>query len=348
MIVCFLRSSSVSDWKMCRWLYFMNYVLGIKLPSSKAADKGNVIHKVAECLALEKLAIQNGKKTWKDDSLYDKRIKVGGKTVKQLTDDAFDYYDSLSPNTYTDADRRECHKWVDRMLSFRNGMMDVRNMNILDAEKRFTVEIPYDWAKFEYTHNGETISGQLNLKGTVDLVVLESKEILHIIDLKTGARKDWGTGKTKEYEHLEKDFQLRMYYYALRKTYPEYKNILVTIYYINPFKDYNTKKMVEGGPFTLSFSDNDMIEIEEEIKEYFTQIKEDTEAKDIYPDAPCNFFCAYNKTLYGDTNKSVCHYLREEFRNNGMQHMLDNHVEGELFQITNQYASGGGRQNVKD
>ena len=90
------------------------------------------------------------------------------------------------------------------------------------------------------------------MKGTIDLITKPSEDTLEIIDWKTGRRLDWATGQEKTQEKLETDPQLMIYFYAAKKLYPEIKNCIVTIFFIN-----------DGGPFSVSF--NKMIYLQQKI-----------------------------------------------------------------------------------
>lgn len=57
MIIEFFRSSSYNNWDYCAQQYFLNYVLGLPRSESKKALKGTIAHKVLECLAIAKQAL---------------------------------------------------------------------------------------------------------------------------------------------------------------------------------------------------------------------------------------------------------------------------------------------------
>ena len=52
---------------MCPQQYFIEYVLGIRSPSNKKADKGTIVHKALEILAFIKLAKQNKEQIVSDE-----------------------------------------------------------------------------------------------------------------------------------------------------------------------------------------------------------------------------------------------------------------------------------------
>lgn len=62
--VAYIRSSSLNTWESCQHQYYLEYVLGMKGDSNKAADKGTMVHKVMEILAICKKEFQDtGKKS---------------------------------------------------------------------------------------------------------------------------------------------------------------------------------------------------------------------------------------------------------------------------------------------
>src|SRR5690606_25383860 len=109
--------------------------------------------------------------------------------------------------------------------------LDPRRQEILEPEFSFEVEIKEAWAYYDYIIKGQKINGYLKIRGTVDLITKENDDTLHVVDYKTGqGRKNWATGKVKEQADFEKDEQLMLYYWAIRKKFPQYKNIIMTIY----------------------------------------------------------------------------------------------------------------------
>ena len=60
---------------MCEQQYFIEYVLGIRSPSNKKADKGTIVHKVLEILACIKQAQQDGINKLNDDAIGSISVK---------------------------------------------------------------------------------------------------------------------------------------------------------------------------------------------------------------------------------------------------------------------------------
>ena len=105
----------------------------------------------------------------------------------------------------------------------------------------------------------------------------------------TGQRLDWATGEKKDFAKLQKDFQLMLYYYAIRKLFPEYKSVMVTIIFLR-----------DGGPFSVIFEDDTIDQVEEMFKEHFETVKAKTYPKPRNArrsDYRCNKLCHFYKTV---------------------------------------------------
>ena len=242
--------------------YYINYTLGWREPSNQKAEKGTIVHKVMEVLAEIKLAQQNGLSSIKDDIAGE--IDVNNYELDDIKKACYDYYSKHSTNKWVLKDQTECNKWVDKALDYGGGEFDPRNSNIVKAEQAFDFEVKKDWAKYSYElEDGKKLEGYLALKGTIDQISKLDDDLYQILDWKTGRRLNWATGKTKEYADLQKDPQLRMYYYAAHHLFPEIQNIEVCIYFMN-----------DGGPFRLCFSPEDIPAIEDMLMQKFHEIRD--------------------------------------------------------------------------
>lgn len=112
----------------------------------------------------------------------------------------------------------------------------------------------------------------------------------------TGRRLDWATGEEKTEKKLFEDPQLRLYHYAVHKTFPDIDHIIMTIYYIN-----------DGGPFSIHFSNKDIPKTEEMIQKKFEFIKKTTKPSLLYEKNParswvCRKLCHHGKTTFEGTD----------------------------------------------
>jgi hypothetical protein len=269
--------------------FFIEYVLGWRGPSGQKADKGTIVHKVLEILAVIQKAKQENKNSITDDIVGN--IELGNYKLDNIISVVYNHYSkSNSHHKWTPKDLRDCTEWVHKAISFNGGMFDPRNRFILMPEQHFDFEIKKPWAKYSYKTDGGTVSGNLALKGTIDLITCVNEKTIEIIDWKTGRRLDWATGKEKTQEKLEKDPQLRIYHYAISKLYPDIDHIIFSIYFIN-----------DGGPFSVCFDKSDLIETEDLLRKKFETIKT-TKKPRLHKSWMCSKLCHFGKTTFDNTS----------------------------------------------
>jgi hypothetical protein len=294
MDISFIRSSSYNCWDICQFQYYITYVLGYESISGIAANRGTVFHKMMECLAKAKYADQNNKKSISDSALGSINILTKSKPytsnafVDNIITKIYKFYDEQEQINFTQSDRKLLTKWVYNVIDDKK--FDPRNLNIFAIEKPFDIEIKQDWAKLSNNK-------YLRIKGTMDLVI-EHDGYLELLDWKSGKKIDWKTVTPKTFSNFMDDFQLRLYHYVLRNIYPEYKNILVTINYIN-----------DGGAISIAHDDKNIIETENRIKKRFNIIKncKSPILKSNGTHFFCNRICQYGKEKVGKDTQ--CQYL---------------------------------------
>jgi hypothetical protein len=289
MIITYFRSSSYNAHSMCEQQYFLEYVLGWRGPSNKKADKGTIVHKVLEVLAVIKKAEQD-KLLFIDDDIVGK-INVSNYNLDEIIKVVYTHYSNAnSHHQWVDKDFSECYNWVYKTLNYNKGMFDPRNRFIVQPEQHFDFIIEKPWAKYSYKTEDGLLEGYLGLKGTIDLITKVNDDLYEIVDWKTGKRLDWATGQEKTQEKLEKDPQLRIYHYAIRHLYPEIAHFMVSINFIN-----------DGGVFSMSFDDKDLIETEQMLMQKFEIIKK-TKKPRLKKTWMCSKLCHFGKTTFEDTN----------------------------------------------
>ncbi len=332
MIVTYIRSSSFGTHEMCEQKFFLGYTLGMREPSNKKATKGNVTHKALELMAYKKKCQQDGTTEYDDDTFG--IVQAGDITPQWATEKAYRYYSELPDeqhHIWMPADYRDCLKWTEKTLSMNGGLYNPMRRNIIQPEKTFDFEIKKPWAAYDYDlPDGQSLSGFLAIKGTMDLVVQDEPGIIEVIDYKTGRRLDWATGQEKTYKKLRHDPQLLLYHYATALLYPEAEHIFITIIYIN-----------DGGPFTLCFDKSDFEITERILRKKFERIR-DTQKPVLNKSWKCTKLCHFGKTKHVlDKSKTICEYFKEQARRKGADQVL--FESGNLANI-NAYGSGGGRQ----
>ena len=326
MFITYFRSSSYNGWEVCQMQYLLTYILGMYSPSGKAAEKGTMVHKVMECLARGKLALQNGEDHFVDDSLgryeIDEDRLWDPEFFSRLTLDSWNYYTDpeKTVNNYNNRDFQDCQHWANQVPLQCDGAFDPRNRNVLAPEPHFDMTIDEPWAHYEYEMpDGRVISGQLAIKGTIDLVTLSPCDrVVETIDWKTGRRINWANMQEKTFEKLCDDAQLSMYHYALSQSlYKEYDYFAMTINYVKPG---------QGGPFTMSYGPDQIPRTLEMLRKRFEVIKKAVRPR-LRTGFFCNRVCYFGKTLHpNDNTRTMCKYLHDEIRSRGLTHVMREHT----------------------
>lgn len=323
MLCTYIRSSSYNQYEYCQMSYFITYNLGFNQPSGKRADMGTIVHKVMEILAKTKEKIQQNlrikKIQFQDDALgsiiIDKNEFLTDKIIDKLLNLSFDYYSNRSShNKFTKKDREDCLKMCFDAVRYNNGQFDPRLRKIVAAEPHFDIPIDEDWAFYEYEVNGQKVKGQLAIKGTIDLVTETEEGIIEVIDWKTGRRLDWATGEEKTYGKLCSDPQLLLYNYAISKLFPQYKQSIMSIFFIK-----------DGGPFSMCFDKADEKRFLEMLKERFLDIKKNEKPQPISPNREnwkCTKLCHYCKNKWPETDQNMCIYIENSIKTKGMEQTI--------------------------
>lgn len=311
--------------------YFLEYVLGMRSPSNKKADKGTIVHKVLEILACIKLAEQNKETDIIDDVIG--KVSVSKYSLNTIIEKVYNYYTGkFTHHEWELKDYKDCHSWVNKALTSNNGMFDPRNRIILQPEQHFDIEIQREWAKFRYNHQGEIIEGNLAIKGTIDLITKADDNTIEIIDWKTGKRLDWATGEEKTHDKLQNDPQLKIYHYAVSQLYPDIDHVMVSINFIN-----------DGGPFTICYDKNDLLSTEEMLRKKFEAIK-NTQIPKLSKTWKCTKLCHFGKTTFENSNTlpiieyrdgqvtardkfmTKCEQIKHDIELKGTNHVIDEYT----------------------
>ena len=319
MLVTYIRSSSYNNYAYCQMQYFITYVLGHQPDSGKKAELGTIVHKVMEVLAkLKKYQQDNPKKLTlliNDDALKSVSIKKNEffktTTIENILSQSFDFYTKSSKHSFTKSDKNLCTELVWNTLKYNDGQFDPRNRKIVAAEPHFDIPIDEEGAYYEYEINGEKIKGQLAIKGTIDLVTETDDGIIEAIDWKTGKRLDWATGEEKTYGKLCSDPQLLLYNYALSKLFPDYKQSIMSIFFIK-----------DGGPFSMCFDELDKTKFLDMLKTRYFEIQNNNNPKPISQNRDnwkCTKLCHYCKNNWPGTETNMCIYIENSIKTNGIQ-----------------------------
>lgn len=346
-IICtYFRSSSWNTWESCQQQFYLQYILGFSNEAGLAATKGNIVHKALECLAAYKLSLQNHSTSFIDDSLG--MLHHEDCDPDNLIQLSYNWHrEHYIDHVWDDKkDFRDCKNWMWKALSFQDGLFDPRNRKIVTPEQQFDFEIRKPWAEYSYKlPDGKRLEGYLSLKGTIDLITEVRPGIYEIIDWKTGAtRKNFATGKDKDYESLHDDAQLRLYHYAAHQLFPKIDEIMMTIYYVRA-----------GGPYSLMLSKDDLPKTEELIRKQFDWVRKtqkpllnpgpewSRKPKPWLAGYKCHKLCKFSKQSRFDPNKTECQFIRDKIYQIGIDKVTEKYAD---FEKINKYGSGGGRSGT--
>jgi hypothetical protein len=326
MITTYIRSSSFGTHTLCEHQYFLEYVLGLPKDTNKKAEMGTIFHKVMECLANARLLLDNN---CDNKILIDKQLGIIGQIDKQtlhsnyLIDTIFNlsykYYTQIDKtvNSFTSSDKTTIREWIHKTLHSYHCLFDPRRRHIIAAEPRFDLEIDEPWASYEFKNplTGQMMLGKLRIKGTIDLVTQVAPLTYEVIDWKTGQRKDWGTGKPKNFFELCIDPQLRIYHYAISRMFPDIKQIIMTIIFVR-----------DGGPYTMAYGPKDIKDTLEMLRRKFEDIKKCTRPKLKLNTSErwfCDRVCHYGRNCYSkNPSQTICQYIRDKILRYGMDEVV--------------------------
>lgn len=292
--------SSIETAQSCEWLYYLQYICGIRTPSGKSALLGNIVHHVLEMMARQKKNNRHSNDSKRNNYLF-------------LLDICFNHYAAKNPEIeFSEADKKICAKHIKVVL---DGKYHPFKNKIIGIEHGFELEL--NSKEFAYAYKdiktGESKEGNFKLRGFIDLIIEHDKDTIEIVDYKTGKYiSDWSTGKDKDIEDFHKDLQLRIYYLACRKAFPQYKNIKLTVYYL-----YFNKT------FTVRMDGQEEIIIEN-LRREFLKIKNNNNPTRLKDDSSrssqhfkCRYVCYFGKVLDEESGKPLCQHYREIYNNNG-------------------------------
>lgn len=306
--------------------------------SGLSASIGSAVHKALECLARERQCRDAGEALFFEPELA--TTFPADSTPDDYLAASLRFYSGKS-GEWKKEDEDQARKWLFDTISYAGGAYDPRKLNVVAPEQYFDLEIREPWAYYDYQipkgHNfpdGHRLQGYLRIKGTMDLVTRVGPGLLHYIDWKTGAPlMDWATKRRKPPSDLRKDPQFLMYYYALRRLYPE-DECFFTVYFCRE------------GPFPICFDDEDLAEALRVIRHWFERIRGTTRPRLVELDARQKWKCKperCNLALpYKDTGQSACHYFRDRALQVGTEGVFAE--AGSLSALTS-YGSGGGQEN---
>lgn len=230
-----MSKSRIETYYNCEMQYYIRYHLGIKGPSSAASSNGNVIHEVLQRYAQgDKNYTKNLLNSFSNimphhqikaeagahkchECPYMKPIS-DGETVKFFCSPENKDCDEVA--VCPQIEFSKCLKMVKAVIEDES--LPINKDDIIGVEQPF-----------------EFYVGDFKLKGIIDLLTRIDSKTLEVNDYKSGKASN-----AKNYKDAYEDIQLRIYYIAVRRIYPNYPNVLCTLNYL------------QKRPVTVAFDDS--------------------------------------------------------------------------------------------
>ena len=263
----------------------MEYSLGLRQPSGRAAVIGTAVHKLFELLAKAKIDCPS----LKTDEIrpYSAKELMAVEGCKcDITNEIYDYY--VRDNPHIDFVRADLTKY-NRIIRKGLELFDPRNENVYAVEEVFDLTLP----------NG------VRLRGTTDLITVEDG-VYHVVDYKTGMTKDFATGKERSYDDFAQDAQLLIYFYAFAKVL-QTTDIVITIVFLD--------RKVE---FSLCFPESHVDMLEEKLIMLSEKIMA-CESPTLTESWRCRKFCHFGKTKFDEGDScSMCYTTYRKMQRDGL------------------------------
>jgi hypothetical protein len=256
----------------------------MKIPSGKAAVLGTIVHQVFEWMA---------------------RLKKAGKThigCDWLFERAWEENKHIELRKFTSrgisADFKKCKESIMKVIEDK--YYNPYNMNILDIEKWFELDMEgEEWFTID--------NKPFKIRGFIDVINIIDDNTIEIVDWKNGQQKDLSNMEEINFDNISKKIQPRIYHLAASILYPQYKNTIITFYYING-----------DGPITISLSEEDLVNTFTSLYTFFTTVKKDNIIKR-NRSWRCRM-CAYNKndictSIWSDLNTFGDQFVKDKYGN---------------------------------
>ena len=228
-----LSASKIKTMTSCSWLYWCKYHLKLPDKTNDGALKGSIVHLVLECLGVDR-----HRKHY--DAILKKGTVGGSKAVRRLI-----YKHAKAANLLeNESNLEDIYDMAFRGLVYDFFGKQLGKPSTTISEKEFEIEIEEDDIRYK-------------VKGFIDrLFMYKNKGIALIRDFKTNK---------KVYEGHEVTDNLQDYIYtlAVRKLYPEFKNVKMEFVFL---KAMNSSKS-ESGKWQIVGADKSVLNMREKTKD---------------------------------------------------------------------------------
>ena len=112
-------------------------------------------------------------------------IRMGESVVNPLIERSYEFYSKKSEHDWAPVDFKDCTNWTWMVPEYKNGLFDPRLRRIVATEPHFDQTFEEEWAKYDWEMpDGRQLSGNLSIKGTVDLITDLGDGVYEVIDWK--------------------------------------------------------------------------------------------------------------------------------------------------------------------
>lgn len=248
-----VSASKIKCYKQCRFKFCIEYHWALPTLRSFAALQGTLCHSVFEEFGKAKRAGEPPPKDWLDIVLKAYRVQdiwnLNKKAVEREKDckncehhnNGTCFVTGKSVDKFVGCPRNEFNEALELIngVILDKGPNNPLNKKIIGTETRFNID-----------------AAGVPVNGIIDVVTEEDPTTIEIWDYKTGKFM-------MSYDECKTDPQLLIYHLAGRKIYTKYKNILVTIFYL------------QDKPITLAFDEKDERGTQNALTHYWYKIKND-------------------------------------------------------------------------
>lgn len=351
MITTYIRSSSYANFDYCQLQYYLTYVLGIERVAGKKADKGTVVHKVLESLAVMKKNHQTSGKYFIEDDIigilncsdddflcpvkltYEEVCNVNSSRINKytyLTPCSIEYghirygiplVEELIIRAYNYYKERSAEKWTNvdfkDCTNFVWMALDYKD-GMFDPRRRDIVDAEphFDFViEEDWAHyDWEMPSGK---KESGFLGIKGTVDL--ITDLGNGIFEvvDWKTGQAKNWA----TGNVKKYNDICTDTQLMLYNYAIRQMYKDVENSIVSIFFIRhGGPFTVAFNDTHIDQLKDRIRKRFQEIKSCDLPVMLDPtqqDFRCKI-CDYSKKQSPTGESNICRFIHDKIREIGI------------------------------
>jgi len=183
MLCTYIRSSLINNWKLCELQTLLTYTFGFKNKAGAAASGGSCVHKILELRALGSINEKLGNKEFEFDT-WGKVDSKWAQDIDQTIDRVYAHQQTVDNHIkWEKMPKSKVLKWAKKAIT-DYPQYDPVNLNIIQVEQYFDIEITEKWAAYSTEINGKLIEGNLRLKGTIDCILDLGNGVYECFDYK--------------------------------------------------------------------------------------------------------------------------------------------------------------------